>query len=106
MGAALLAGCARSEYRAESQAPSFPPYEGKVELLESFPPAGTYDRLGVVTVEVYALSYSDTLTKKITGEAAARGANAVVLQGKVRTRRDAQGHETEILAGWAIRVRE
>ena len=100
-----LAACTSSEFRPESQAPDYPPYQGEVKLLEVFPPAGTYVRLGVVTVEAGGIAYGDTLTEKIAEVAAARGADAVVLQDKQRDRRDRSGRTTSVLAGWAIRTR-
>lgn len=101
--AVVGAGCASGEFRGETGATVYPPYQGSVELLEKFPPKGTYDRLGIITVEVNGVSYEDTLTDRMKKEAAARGANAVVLQGKERSGRDGAGHLTGILAGWAIR---
>ena len=98
--ALVLVGCATGEFRGRSSAPAFPPYKGEVRLLERFPASGTFERLGVVTVKVGVVQYANTLTNKLKKTAAARGANAVVLQGKAR-----ETSEGSILAGWAIRVR-
>ena len=105
LAVAGLWGCATSEFAPRSDAPAYPAYKGEVELLESFPAPGTYEQLGVITVEVAGFSYATTGTGKLRKAAAARGANAVVLQGKERQVRDAAGHERSILAGWAIRRR-
>lgn len=99
-----LVACANSDFRGESQAPQYPPYKGEVALLEKFPSPGSFERLGVITVKSHGISYDTTLADKISKDAAARGANAVVLQGKVRSRRDGDGHEVNVLAGWAIRL--
>lgn len=99
----ILGGCASSEFHPEGNGPVLPAYQGEVALLGAFPKPGTYRNLGIVMVKVYGISYPGSLERKMRKVAAGRGADAVVLQGKRQTRRDAEGHETEILAGWAIR---
>ena len=101
----LTACVSSSNYRGESSAPTYPPYKGEVAILEKFPPRGTYERLGVITVRTEGVSYANTLRNRMRKEVAARGGNAVVLQGKEREGRDGNGHLYGILAGWAIRQR-
>jgi hypothetical protein len=106
MALGLAVGCVKEDYRGESQAPTLAPYRGDVAFLDSFPRAGSFRRLGVITVETYGFSYEDTLTVQIKKSAAARGANAVVLQAKERTITDSKGRNRSVLAGWAIRISE
>ncbi len=100
----LLAGCATSEFR-ESQAPKYPPYEGRVELLESRPAPGSYELLGVVMVRGVGFTSDERMYNQLKALAAERGANAVIPQGEIKNRRNTEGGEERRLAGYAIRRR-
>jgi hypothetical protein len=44
----LLSGCTGAKFTPGPAAASYPPFTGKVRVLDRFPTAGTFDRIGVV----------------------------------------------------------
>ena len=100
--ALLLGGCKGVDYRPTSTAPKLPPYTGTVEVLKKFPP-GEHIMLGTLFVEGGLAVQESTMLSSLRKKAAAVGANAIVLQGKLRANKGPQGTKTK-LAAWAIRV--
>ena len=101
--AALLLGCTTVEFNAASDAPSLAPYRGEVKVLRQLPAAGPYRRIGVVLVRGVRITEADSMLEDMKEAAAKRGADTVVLQGKLRSR-ETGGGEDKTLAAWAIRV--
>jgi len=103
--AAALGACAGAEFRPSPTAPAFEPYSGEVKVLGRLPPADRFDRVGVVIAEGVNLTKKSSMLEQLKREAAARGANAVVLQGDVKTTVDSEGGKRKKLAAWAIRLK-
>jgi hypothetical protein len=82
----------------------YPPYEGQVRVLENLPPSGQYTRVGVVIVEGVQLTKDSDMVAAVKREAARNGADAVVMQGPIKSMRDASGGVQRTLAAWAIRL--
>ena len=103
--AMTFSGCTSPvKFRPATGAEKFPPYEGEVRVLENLPSSGQFRRVGVVVVEGVLLTKEDAMVDAIKREAAARGADAVVMQGPVKEMRDASGGVQKTLAAWAIRL--
>lgn len=99
--ALLLAGCASSSFSPSGER-VFPPHTGPVTVLERLPAAGEYELVGIVTVHGVNLSSDARMFEQLKERAAARGADAVVPQGKIRER---AGGDERVLAAHAIRLR-
>jgi hypothetical protein len=99
--AAALGGCASQEFK-QSGLQTYPPYEGEVTQLDKLPAPGSYILLGVVVVRGVALTGNDEMYEQLKEQAAARGADAVVPQGKIKDRPTHEGGEQRRLAGYAI----
>jgi hypothetical protein len=82
----------------------YPPYEGQVRVLENLPPSGQFTRVGVVIVEGVQLTNDSDMVAAVKREAAKNGADAVVMQGPIKSARDASGGVQRTLAAWAIRL--
>lgn len=93
-----------ARFKPATGAEKFPPYEGKVRVLENMPDAGQFKRVGVVIVEGVLLTKETDMVAAVKREAAKRGADAVVMQGPVKEARDASGGVHKTLAAWAIRL--
>jgi len=98
----LLSGCA-SESFTSSTSKQYPPWRGEVTVLEKLPVAGSYDLIGVVTIEGSRITSDDRMYAQMKEQAAARGANAVVPQSKIKIR---TGSKEQILAAYAIWLRK
>lgn len=103
--AAVLTGCVGAEFRPTPTAPAFEPYTGEVKVLGRLPPAGRFERVGVVIAEGVKFTSKSTMLEQLKREAAARGANAIVLQSDVKTTPDSEGGERKKLAAWALRLK-
>lgn len=100
---AFLGGCTTVEFTPTPSAGRYPPFEGRVEVLEVFPGAASYQHLGTVSVTGRTFSNDARLIDALATEAAEHGANAIVLQGpKVQTKQTA-GHTQTKMAAAAIR---
>jgi hypothetical protein len=99
--ALLLAGCASSSFSPAGER-VFPPHTGPVAVLDRLPAAGEYELVGIVTVRGVNLSSDARMLEQLQERAAARGADAVVPQGKIRER---AGGDERVLAAHAIRLR-
>lgn len=97
----LGAGCASSSF-SPAGSETFAPYDGEVTVLERLPAAGEYRLIGIVTVHGVNLSSDERMFDQLKERAAARGADAVVPQGKIRER---AGGDQRVLAAHAIRLR-
>ncbi len=82
----------------------FPPYEGDVRVLENLPPSSQYKRVGVVFVEGVLLTKDASMVASVKKKAAANGADAVVMQSKIKVIKNSDGSTTKKLAAWAIRL--
>jgi hypothetical protein len=102
---AALTACASSDFRASGAGEALPPHEGPVAVLSRLPPPGTYRLLGIVTVNGVRLTSDERMFEQLTERAAARGADAVVPQGRIRVRPTTEGGEQRTLAAYAIRRR-
>lgn len=101
-----LAGCASSQF-SSSAGGGARPWRGKVEVLHYFPPAGTFERIGVVLVRGVGLTSDSEMFQTLKTQAARRGANAVVLQNrKILDGPDGHGGTERRLAGFAIRLKK
>lgn len=97
----LVAGCASSSF-SPSGSETSAPHDGAVTVLERLPAAGEYRLIGIVTVRGVSLSSDERMFAQLKKNAAARGADAVVPQGKIRER---AGGDERVLAAHAIRLR-
>ncbi len=100
----FLSSCASSGFNPSAQR-EFPPYEGEVEVLNRLPLEGTYDLVGIVRVKGVALTSDERMFDELKERAAYQGADAVIPQGKIRTRPKSDGGEDRTLAAYAIRRR-
>jgi hypothetical protein len=96
-------GCTSpATFQPASGGEDFPPYKGEVRVLENLPPSGQYKRVGVVMVEGVLLSKESDMVETLKKEAAAKGANAVVMQSPVKVSKEPDGSTTRRLAAWVI----
>lgn len=103
--AMTIGGCTSPvKFSPATGSEKLPPYEGKVRILENLPPSGQYQRVGVLTVDGVQLTKEAAMVDAIKREAAARGADAVVMQGPIKEMTDASGGIQKTLAAWAIRL--
>ena len=95
-------GCASARFNPNPGAPSYPPYDGTVEVLAEYPSDNSYESLGVVIADGGAYTEEDKLLATLQETAAKHGANAVVLQSKTQTIWASGGTKTR-LGAFAIR---
>lgn len=100
--AMLLAACASASYAPSSGGPRFAPYRGDVEVLERLPPHGSFTRVGVVEVEGNDFTSHWMMMRQLKQAAAARGADAIVLQAPLNNP-DFYTKKGAKIAAWAIR---
>jgi hypothetical protein len=97
-------GCTSpATFQPSSGGEAFPAYKGEVKVLENLP-SGGYKRVGVVVVEGVLLTKEADMVATLKKEAAAKGANAVVMQSPVKVTKEPDGGTTRRLAAWAIRL--
>lgn len=102
---AVISGCTSpAKFQPASGAEQFPPYEGKVKVLENLPPSNQYKRIGVVMVEGVLLTKESAMVAAVKEEAAENGADAVVMQSPVKVTKNSDGSTRKRLAAWAIRL--
>ncbi len=99
-----LAGCSSARYRPAPGAAPLAPFRGEVRVLERLPPPGSYRRLGVVVAEGGDLTSRERLLGRLKREAAARGADAIVVQRPAASPAGYSGSRLPRLAAWAIRL--
>jgi len=100
--ALLLAACASASYAPSSGGPRLAPYRGEVEVLKRLPPHGSFTRVGVVQVEGNDFTSQWMMMRQLKQVAAARGADAIVLQAPLGNP-DFYTKEGAKIAAWAIR---
>lgn len=101
--AVVLAGCTGARFQPAAGAKAYPPYRGEVAVLEDFPAPGSFERLGVVVVDGTEQTADARLRARLLEEAARRGANAVVLQGKIKLAPYRDGALQKRLGAFALR---
>ena len=100
-----IGGCTSpARFTPASGSNDFPPYEGKVRVLENLPPSDQYKRVGVVIIEGVLLTKEASMVAAIKKQAAANGADAVVMQSKIKVTKDPNGSTRKRLGAWAIRL--
>lgn len=99
-----LSGCTGATFKAAHDGQSFPAYTGVLRELTAFPPAGTFDRVGVVVVDGTDYTADDRLKHRLREEAARHGANAIIYQGPVKTVPYRDGGLQKQLAAFALRT--
>jgi len=100
-----ISGCTSpATFQPASRSEEFPPYEGEVRVLENLPPSSQYKRVGVVIVEGVLLTKDAAMVASVKKKAAAKGADAVVMQSKIKVTKNHDGNTTKKLAAWAIRL--
>ena len=100
-----VGGCTNAEFTPSPGAGTYAAYKGKVQVLTGFPAEGTYKRLGILIARGVRLSDKEDLVKDLKSEAAKRGANAIILQGDVKSRRNAGGTEEKSLGAFVLRLK-
>lgn len=102
---AMIAGCTSpAKFQPATSSEKFPPYQGKVRVLENLPPSDQYKRVGVVMVEGVLLTKESDMVASVKREAAENGADAVVMQSPVKVTKNSDGSTRKRLAAWAIRL--
>ncbi len=100
-----IGGCTSpARFTPATGSENLPPYEGEVRVLENLPSSDQFTRVGVVIVEGVQLTRESDMVAAIKREAARRGADAVVMQGPIKSMKDASGGVQRTLAAWAIRL--
>ncbi len=100
-----ISGCTSpATFQPASRAEELPPYEGDVRVLQNLPPSNQYKRVGVVFVEGVLLTEDASMVASVKKKAAAKGADAVVMQSKIKVIKNPDGSTTKKLAAWAIRL--
>jgi hypothetical protein len=99
-----IGGCAQPDFTRTESAPQLPAYTGKVSVLKQFPYDG-YVLIGTIFVRGGLTVSEQKMRKSLREKSAAQGANAIVMQGKLRTLGGDNGSDTQ-LAAWAIFVKE
>lgn len=100
-----ISGCTSpATFQPASRSEEFPPYEGEVRVLENLPASNQYKRVGVVIVEGVLLTKDAAMVASVKKKAAAKGADAVVMQSKIKVSKNHDGNTTKKLAAWAIRL--
>ncbi|MCB1741894.1 MAG: hypothetical protein KDK91_16080 [Gammaproteobacteria bacterium] len=106
LSVAVLAGCsqARFEPQAGGMSDRVTPFKGEVTVLRDHPPP-PFERLGVVIARGGGMTSDERLLDRLRDEAAARGANTLVLQSeKPLEQTTAEGHQVTRWAGFALHV--
>ena len=98
----LISACA-SESFTSSTRKQYPAWDGEVTVLDKLPVAGSYELIGVVSVEAGVMTSDDRMYTQMKAQAAARGANAVVPQSKIKTRAVSK---QQVLVAYAIWLRK
>ena len=102
---AAVSGCTSpARFTPASGSDGFPPYQGEVRVLENLPPSGQYERVGVVIIEGVLLTKEASMVAAIKKQAAASGADAVVMQSKIKITKNPDGSTRKRLGAWAIRL--
>lgn len=101
---ALLAACASTEFSSAPGSPAFPKYRGEVTLLDGFPEEGSYDSVGIVIARGTERQDKKDLIEVLKSEAAKRGADAIVLQGDIKTRSRGGIYREKLLGAYALRL--
>lgn len=101
----FIGGCTSVEFNPARGAPSFGAYKGEVKLLDRLPPPGRYQRLGIVIVRGPRATDPEDLLEDLKTEAAKRGADAIVLQGGVKTSSVPGGYIEKSLGAFALRLK-
>lgn len=102
---AVASGCASpAKFQPATGSEKFPPYQGKVKVLENLPPSDQYKRIGVVMVEGVLLTKESDMVASVKREAGENGADAVVMQSPVKVTKNSDGSTRKRLAAWAIRL--
>ena len=104
--ALALGACTSTDFNRAATAPDYPPWRGDVAVLDTLPPAGQYERLGVVVVEGGDVSTAGRLVSDLKKAAAKQGANAIMLQRDKPNQETTRGVGTSSrMAAWAFRLR-
>jgi hypothetical protein len=104
--AAVVSGCTSpAKFQPVSGSGQFPPYEGKVKVLENMPSQNQFTRVGVVSVEGVQLTKESNMVSALKDKAAENGANAVVMQAPLKVETQPNGSIRKKLAAWAIRLK-
>jgi len=98
----LIAGCSTGGFQPTGGEPDYPPYRGEVQLLDRLPPPGAYQRLGIVSAAGGEYTSRATLLRRLRREAAARGADTIVLQ-RPKGNSDMYAAHHPRVAAWALR---
>lgn len=102
---AAISGCASpAKFTPASDSENLPRYEGEVRVLENLPASDQYRRVGVVIVEGVLLTKAASMVAAVKKEAAANGADAVVMQSAIKITKNPDGSTRKKLAAWAIRL--
>lgn len=103
---ATLGACSGVQFRPATTPVELEPFTGEVRVLERLPQPSEYIPVGVATADGVFLTKEADMLAALKREAAAHGANAVVLQGKMQVTRTAAGGHDKKLAAWAIRTND
>ncbi len=102
---AAISGCTSpAKFTPASDSQDLPRYEGEVRVLENLPNSDQYTRVGVVIVEGVLLTKDADMVAAVKKEAAANGADAVVMQSAIKVSKNPGGGTRKKLAAWAIRL--
>jgi len=82
----LTTGCATVRFTSTGE--SYPAYAGAVKILKVYPEKGTYDEVGWVSADGDFNTPWSELLGLMQKEAAAHGANAIVIEEKFTTQMD------------------
>jgi hypothetical protein len=93
-----------AKFTPASGSEKFPPYKGDVRVLENLPSSDQFRRVGVVVAEGVQLTSDADMVAAVKKEAAANGADAVVMQAPIKETTDSGGGVHRTLAAWAIRL--
>lgn len=99
----LLTGCAQPEFTPTASAPTLSPYTGEVRVLKQLPYAD-YVLLGTIFVRGGLAVSEQKMRASLGTQAATKGANAIVMQSKLRRLDGDKGSDTQ-LSAWAIFVK-
>lgn len=82
----MVAGCATVRFTPTGA--SYPPHAGAVKILKAYPAANAYEEIGWVSADGDFNTPWSELLGLMQKEAAAHGANAIVLEEKFTTQLD------------------
>lgn len=104
--AAIASACTSpAKFTPATGSEKLQPYKGDVRVLENLPSSGQFQRVGVVIVEGVQLTSDATMVAAAKKEAAANGADALVMQAPIKVTKDSSGGVHKKLAAWAIRLK-